>query len=69
MKKGIIKKSGEYTKGDVLNFIARGCLDMLSVILVDKGGKENMYDKAVVLDNSKAGKYSLDKVRVEFSSK
>ena len=62
------KKSSEYTKGDILDFIARGCLEILSIILVDKNGKEKKYNKATVVGNTNDGNGGPDKICIELSN-
>lgn len=62
------KKSSEYTKGDILDFIARSCLDILSIILVDKNGKEKKYNKATVVGNTNDGDGGPDKICIELSN-
>lgn len=62
------KNSSEYTKGDILDFIARGCMELLSIICVDKNGKETKYNKATVLGNTNDGTGGPDKILIELSN-
>ena len=62
------KKGSEYTKGDILDFIARSCLDILCIILVDKNGKEKKYNKATVVGNTNDGDGGPDKICIELSN-
>ena len=53
---------------DILDFIARGCMELLSIICVDKNGKETKYNKATVLGNTNDGTGGPDKILIELSN-